>query len=292
MTTNGAGEAITATTRFRTKSVRAPRTTPWARISVAIGALATAGSLVSLVFEDAVYGRETAEWAAQSVGQDIANLLAFPALVVAALLADRGSVRAHVVWIGLLVYSAYTYAIYAFALHFGPLFLLWVAVFGLSVYALIGSFVTLDARSVVPASDGGTVERPAARVLVGIGVAFALLWLSEIVPAIASGATPEALKDVGLLTNPVHVLDLGLLLPALVIGGVLLKRRHPLGYVLAPALLVATFFLGIGIVSLMSVSAARGLEASLGVGTAIAVLLVVEATVAFRLLRRRFVSES
>src|ERR671919_115248 len=120
----------------------------WLRMTVPIALLATIGSIVSLVFEESIYGRETANWAAQSVGQDIANLIAFTVLVGAAFLSARGSMRAYLIWIGLLIYSAYTYAIYTFALHFGPLFLVWVAVFGLSVYALIGAVANVDAEKV------------------------------------------------------------------------------------------------------------------------------------------------
>ncbi len=257
----------------------------WLRLVGPIGAMAWVGSVLSLVFEDAIYGKETANWAAQSVGQDIANLIAFPVLMGAGFLAVRGSVRARVISIGLLIYSAYTYAIYTFALHFGPLFLVWVAVFGLSVYALIGALVSVDAAKVRRALAGGSGGRFAARLLMGIGSFFASLWLSEIVPAMWTGGTPEALKDVGLPTNPVHVLDLALLLPALLIAGRLLARGRPLGYVLAPALLIATFFLALGIVSLMIVSAARGLESSPLVGVGVAILALVEALAALRLLR-------
>lgn len=257
----------------------------WFRASVGIALLATIGSVLSLVFEETIYGRETASWAAQSVGQDIANLIAFPVLAGAALLAARGSMRAHLIWIGLLVYSAYTYAIYTFALHFGPLFLTWVAVFGLSVYTLIGALTNVDAESVRSVLAGGSGERFAARLLVGIGVAFALLWLSEILPAILTGTTPQVLEDVGLLTNPVHVLDLSLLLPALIVAGVWLMKGRPLGYVLGPALLIATLFLAVGIISLMLVSAARGLESPPAVGVGVTSLALAEAVAVFRLLR-------
>jgi hypothetical protein len=113
-----------------------------------------------------------------------------------------------------------------------------------------------------------------------------VLWLSEIVPSL-SGTTPKALKDVGLLTNPVHVLDLALLLPALIIAGRLLIKGRPLGYVLAPALLTATFFLAVGIVSLMFVSEVRELESAPAVGVGVAILALVEALAAFQLLRPR-----
>lgn len=266
--------------------VRTGESSFWLRLVVPIAVLAWVGSVLSLVFEDAIYGKETPNWAAQSVGQDIANLIAFSVLMGAALLAARGSVRARLVAIGLLIYSAYTYAIYAFALHFGPLFLVWVAVFGLSVYALIGVLANIDGNNVRSALAGGSGERLAARLLMGIGIAFGVLWLSETVPAILTRTTPEALRDVGLVTNPVHVLDLALFLPALIIAGRWLAKGRPMGYVLAPALLVATFFLALGIISLMIVSAARGLEAALVVGIVVGILALVEALAAFNLLRQ------
>ena len=266
--------------------LRARESSVWVRRVVPIAVLAWVGSFLGLVFEDAIYGRETANWAAQSVGQDIANLIAFPVLMGAALLAAHGSTRARLITIGLLIYSAYTYAIYTFALHFGPLFLVWVRVFGLSAYALIGALASVDGSNVRSALAEGSGERFAARLLIGIGMAFGVLWLSEIVPAILTGTTPEALKDVGLVTNPVHVLDLALFLPALIITGRLLAKGQSLGYVLAPPLLVATFFLALGIISLMIVSAARGLEAAPVVAIGVGILALVEALAAFKLLRQ------
>lgn len=258
----------------------------WLWVSLAIGALGIAGSIVGLVFEDSVYGRETANWAAQAVGQDVANLIAFPVLVIAAVLAARGSIRAYLVWLGLLVYSAYTYAIYAFALHFGPLFLGWVAILGLSTYSLIVGVASVDASAVQVVHRGEKATRFAARLLIAIGATFSLLWLMEIVPAIATGTTPEALEEVGLLTNPVHVLDLAILLPALVTSGLLLSRGRPLGYLLAPVMLTSTFFLALGILSLMIVSQVRDLESATGVGLAVAVMAALELSALLSLLRR------
>lgn len=262
------------------------RSSLWLRLSIVAAVLAMSGSVAALVFEESIYGHETADWAAQSVGQDIANLVAFPVMLVAAFLASRGSMRWFLVWMGLLAYSAYTYAIYAFALHFGPLFLAWVAVFGLSVYSLIGAVTSVDARTVRDSMIRGTGQRFASGLLIGIGSLFTLMWLSETLPPMLQGSTPETLREVGLVTNPVHVLDLALLLPALIMAGVLLRKDRPFGYVLAPVLLVATFFLAFGIVSLMLVSASRGIETTPGVGVAVGTLAVVEAVTAFSLLQR------
>ena len=100
-----------------------------------------------------------------------------------------------------------------------------------------------------------------------------------------SGTTPEALQEVGLPTNPVHVLDLAVFLPSVLAAGVLLAKRHAWGYVLTPVVLVAMAFLGLGIVSLMIVMAARGLDAAPAVGMVIAALALLESVVVIRFLR-------
>jgi len=42
----------------------------------------------------------------------------------------------------------------------------------------------------------------------------------------------------GLTTNPVYVVDLGFLLPVMVITGILLLRRHSTGFLLTPGMLI------------------------------------------------------
>jgi hypothetical protein len=102
----------------------------WLALSIPIAFLALGSSLAGVV-ADETYAKETENWAGQAVGQDIANLIAYPVMVLLAFAAKRGSLRAYLAWTGVVAYSAYTFAIYAFSLHFGRLFLVYVAVFGL-----------------------------------------------------------------------------------------------------------------------------------------------------------------
>jgi len=105
--------------------VAADRTTPWwLWLSVPIATLAVVASL-SGIFVDSVYARETENFAAQGVGQEIANLIAYPVLLLLAW--GRAEDRcAHLGWAGVLVYSVYSYAIYAFDVRFNGLFLVYV----------------------------------------------------------------------------------------------------------------------------------------------------------------------
>jgi hypothetical protein len=257
----------------------------WLRLSVPIVLLGVPGSLAG-IFVDRVYARETTNWETQATGQDIANLLVLGALAVLAYAAANGSERALLAWAGTTLCTAYTYVIYAFAVHFGPLFLLHVAVLGLSTWALIGFFASVGPERVRAAYDGRYRDRFASTLLVVLAVGFALLWLGQDVPAVLDGTPSAELEDTGLLTNPVHVLDLAFFLPAAVLAGLLLRRRRAWGYVLTPVVLTAMAGISAGIVALTVVAAARGQDASSAVAAVMAGLGVLQVVTCWRFLRR------
>ena len=270
---------------FPTPEVDPIRRRPWwLWLSVPIGLLGVAGSLAGILL-DRPYRDETDNWAAQAVGQDVANLVVLPALLVLAYAAARGSWRAVLAWAGTVVYTAYSYAIYAFAVHFGPLFLLHVAVLGLAAWALGGFLASVDVRQAHAARQGDRLTRFASTLLIGVAGLFALMWIGQDLPAMVDGTASKELQDTGLLTNPVHVLDLAFFLPASALAGVLLRRGHAWGHCLAPVMLTAMASISLGIVSLVAVSAARGLDASFAVAALVGTLGVVQAVTAWLLLR-------
>ena len=231
----------------------------WLWLTLPLVALAVGASLAG-IFIDRVYEDESANWAAQAVGQDLTNLVAFSALALVAALAARGSLRAYLLWLGVLAYGVYTYTIYAFAIGFGPLFLVYVSVLGMCVFGLVGGMLWLDPRGVRDRFASGTPVRSTAWVMTGIAALFAALWLSEIVPPTFEGTFPDSLTEAGLRVNPVYVLDLAVFLPSLIVTGAFLMRGRPWGWVLAPVQLVALTLIALGIELAMMVLAARDLE--------------------------------
>lgn len=219
-------------------------------LSVPIAVLAMAASLAG-VLTDGPYGAESANWAAQGRGQDVANLvLAYPALLVTAWLARRGSLRATLTWLGVLAYSAYSYLLYAGFLHFSGWFLVYVTVLGLSVFALVGGIASLDPASVRAALSDRAPLRATGTLLVVLGLLFAALWLAEIVPAILAGEAPPSAVTAGLVTNPVHLLDLALFLPAMVLTGVWLRRDRAVGAVLVVPILTFGVVMGVAVLAM------------------------------------------
>jgi len=198
------------------------------------------------------YARESALWAAQGMGGDAVNLVIIvPVLLLTAGLAQRGSVSARLVWMGALVFLLYNFVVYAMAVHFNALFLAYCGILGGSFYALLGSLSSLSLADVAGAYGRRAPVKTMAAILGLIGLVFAALWLREIVPALISGRTPKSITDAGLITNPIHVLDLSFMLPGLIVTAIQLLRRRAVAFVLAPVLMVFCILMTVAIAGMM-----------------------------------------
>lgn len=213
---------------------------------------------VSGLVDPQVYAQETENWAAQAKGQDLGNLLAAVVLVVAAVRYRRGSQRAGLVWLGVLLYLIYAFIVYAVAVHLNHLFLIYVAVLGLSAWTVLFNVAHLRREAVLHGKDRSL--KVAAWVLIATGVLFASLWLSELVPALLTGNVPASLTEAGLWVNPIHVIDLSMVLPGFIISGVAALRLRAHGmFWLAPWLVFSTL-MGSSIIAAMVVMMIAGAD--------------------------------
>jgi hypothetical protein len=207
------------------------------RAALLIAALVAAASLGG-IFVPASYAQETASWRVQGMAQDWVDVLvAAPWLAAAGVLTLRRSRRGALLLAGALVYTAYAFAIYAFAMHFNALFLVYVALLSLSAFALADLARVLGRAPASEWFDERAPRRLAGSAMMVLGLVFAVLWLAQIVPATVRGTAPSSLAEVGLITNPVHVLDLAFIVPLLVLSGHRLRRGRDSGYVLGTILL-------------------------------------------------------
>src|SRR5204863_7238306 len=100
-----------------------------------------------------------------------------------------------------------------------PLVVAYVASVGIGTYTLVFGLAGIDAARVARTVGQRTPTRLVGIVLVAMSGLTALRWLGQDVPALMSGQVPGDVIEAGLLTNPTHVLDLGLVLPACGVAG-------------------------------------------------------------------------
>lgn len=257
----------------------------WFWLGSAGAFLAALGSVVGLSADNAVYGQETEVLRDAASAQDLVNLLLVsPLTILLGRLAVKGAVRASLIWLGCLAFTVYNYAIYAFSIHFGPLFLVWVAVLGLTIFALIGSFSTGVTEAIRADTRGLRVRWP-AWFLIGVAALFALQWLMEIVPDLVAGRASRSASGWQVPTNPVHVLDLAFFLPATAATGVLLLRGRPLGYATAAGQLTWVALTSLPILVTPLVAAMRGHQPVWAVMVPVGVILAGSVAALLSLLR-------
>ncbi|MGN6490959.1 MAG: hypothetical protein ACTHLE_03105 [Agriterribacter sp.] len=209
-------------------------------------------AVVYALLNPIVYTKETESWRIQSVGQDIVSgVLLIPLLIVSSIRARQKRSNALYIWGGIQMYLLYTFVIYAFAVHFNALFLLYCAILGISFYSLLWyGFEINEVRLQLPAKTA-TTAKVVAGYFIMTSLLFLFLWLAVIIPATVTGSQPAQLADNGLFTNPVHVLDLSVVLPAFFLTAMALLTQQRVAYLLASSLLCFTALMNVTITFLL-----------------------------------------
>ena len=172
-------------------------------------------------------------------GNDLVTLvLAVPLLAWALASSRRGSPVGTLLWLGLLLYACYDYAFYLFGAAYNPLFLVYVAVVGLSGSALGWGLAGLDVSG-LPERRGRGLRAGAIAVylaLVAIGLGGAHLAMA--VSALRTGRPPAVVIATGHPTNVVAALDLLFVVAPSLVAARWLLRREARGVTLAAVLCV------------------------------------------------------
>jgi hypothetical protein len=200
-------------------------------------------SVAGLLYPARLYPTE--ELRQSFVPNDVVNLfLGLPILLGSMWLARRGRLIGLLFWPGALFFVLYNSVVYAFGLPLNVGFLLSLVLLTLSAYTMIGVVASIDGKAVQQQLMGAVPERIAGGVLVVLGAAFSLRVIVILIGAVVSHA-PIAEAE-----RALHVADL-VISPALIIGGVLLWRRKPLGYVAGTGLLFQASMLFIGLIAVL-----------------------------------------
>ena len=235
-----------------------------------------------------LYYWDTVSAAAQMQANDLVTLLlGVPLLLLALRLTGRGSLRGRLVLAGTLGFVLYTYITMCFGAAYNRLFLVYVALFGLSLYAFVLNLLAVDLARLPAHFSPNLPRRGIVGLLFGVGGFLLLAWLGRIA-ATWSSAQPPALENVTSLF--IQAMDLAVIVPLCFVAGWLLLRGAAWGYLLASLALFKFLTLGLA-VSLMGLNMLRvGVAVSpveLGVFPAIAL-----ANLVMTVLLLRNISES
>lgn len=167
--------------------------------------------------------------------QDVISVLASVVLIALALAGGNDPAKGQIAALGLLGYFFYAYGIYAIERTYNGFYLVYLAIFSISFWALIAAGASLERNLLEPnlprglriASASGALLQP---------LIFYPLWIAMLVPLMSTGDQIDSLYSI-------FILDLCFIMPAFLLLALLTYRSHPLGLLLLPALYVLGFTL-------------------------------------------------
>jgi hypothetical protein len=197
-----------------------------------------------------LYRYDTVSSSTQEIATDIVTLLiGIPLLITGIVLSRKGTLRGHLLITGALGYFLYTYGAMCFLTAFNPLFLVYVALFSLSLFGFILSMSSLNADQVVGHISDGFPRRSVATYFIIIAIFLSLAWLGLVAAPALTWAPPAGLESA--ITMVIQALDLGVIVPASFIAATLLLQKRAWGYALSSVLLLKILTMGAALIAMV-----------------------------------------
>jgi hypothetical protein len=175
-----------------------------------------------------LYRYDTVNSSSQEIGTDIVTLLiGIPLLITGIVLSRKGTLRGQLLLTGALGYFLYTYGAMCFLTAFNPFFLVYVALFSLSLFGFILSMKNLDVDEVTRHISDGFPRRAIATYFIIVAVFLTLAWLGLVASPSLTWTPPNGLESA--ITMVIQALDLGVIVPTSLITATLLLSRNKHG---------------------------------------------------------------
>lgn len=194
------------------------------------------GGQVTL-YGQGMYRDDSVSMAAQAIAQDAVTLvIGIPMLLLSLYQARRGRLKGRLLLAGMLGYFLYTYASLSFLAMYNSLFLIYVLLMSASFFAFTLTFMSFDSMELQRALSRKFPSGIIGGFLLFVGAAIALMWLGRIVAPLREGTAPLGLDHYTTLV--IQAMDLGFVVPAALLSGILVLRKHAFGSLLASIVIV------------------------------------------------------
>ena len=211
---------------------------PWLTVAVACLALIASlgGLFIGGLYKDNDLIRNA--WFAN----DVVTILITILLLISLLSQKKEDERPLLVWMGLMLYMFYNYAFYLFGAKFNEFFLIYVALFTLSLYSLIVGLLNVNVHITRQSRPLRKTRLWISGFLLLLAIPLASVEIKQCLTFIFTGRAPE-------VPTLIFALDLSIVIPTTVLSSILLWKKHPWGNVLTMMMLVKSFAYGLVLVS-------------------------------------------
>lgn len=198
-----------------------------------VSLLVILSSAMGLLVPEFYASRNNAITTFEIAGQDIVSLACGVLLLLFVAASKRGMISSIVIT-GLLIYTTYTYAYFAFGIITSKIFILYLLIAGLSFYSIISTVLGLTG---IADQEANSIQKAASIYMIAV---VALVGLIDGRDIIARTIGTSLMLDP---KGAYYVLDLAFLFPGMAIAAVMNMKGQMLGRFFTGAFLVKTITL-------------------------------------------------
>ncbi|WP_425449050.1 hypothetical protein [Dethiothermospora halolimnae] len=214
------------------------------------------------IYGKGLYKNDSKSMVAQGKAQDIVTLvIGIPLLIISLYLSLKKSLKGKLLLTGTLGYFLYTYMSYVFLWMYNPFFIIYVILMSISFFAFILLMVSFDLERLPSYFSKKLPIRFLGGFQIFFAIAISMLWIKRILTPIINETTIVGLEHYTTLV--IQAMDLGFLVPAAFLSGVLLLRKKPLGYLLSSIIIMKGITMATAITAMIIGQAYMGIEVTL-----------------------------
>ena len=197
----------------------------------------TINNEIVMINGSGLYKNDSVSVVAQGQASDFVTLvMGIPLLLVSIYFTRKGSFRGKLILTGTLGYFLYTYMSCTFLWMYNKFFIIYVMLMSLSLFAFILAMMSFDIENIAQNFKKQLPVKFLGGFQIFLAFAIGMLWLGKITPSIFKGTVPVGLEHYTTLV--IQGMDLGIVVPAAMLSGILLIKRKPFGYLLSSVLII------------------------------------------------------
>ena len=148
-----------------------------------------------------------------------------------------GSLRDTTLWLGLTGYLMYAYGIYVFEAVVNKFYFCYISIFGTCLWEIIIIMSSVSYQGIhIVQKNIELPKKTLMTLFVALGILFPVLWIMQLIPAMASGTPPPGVS--------IMAMDLSFAIPSLWLCVWSMYSDMPISIIVAPALSVKAGVLG------------------------------------------------
>ena len=199
---------------------------------------------------------------AQGHASDFVTLfLGIPLLIISLRITLKESFKGKLLLIGTLAYFLYTYVSYTFLWTYNNLFIVYVALMSMSLFALILTIQSINIEELPYKFTNKLPVKLLSTYQIFIAIMIGMLWMGKIITSLLTNTPPIGLEHYTTLV--IQAMDLGFVVPLAFISGYLLLKRRPYGYLLTSIIVLKGISMLTSITAMILNMMIKGIEVSI-----------------------------